>query len=656
MIREQNSLQVRSIVILATALLLALGCSGSSEEPGSDLGSDVVADLSESTGTDIGEDTAPDVPVDDGVPVDGGTEPDVTTPPPFELDRNGDGTLDILVIGTIYSIRDGAAAFSPHLIVSELQSILSGDTTLPLAVNVVAEDLYRSKQHVTGYGQGGDEYSWTYYCHSLTQYYYWPEGREARLSNLAGQGGVDWDHVVIGGDPNIVSTVPGYYSLGANKVAAKVAEGNAQPHLLMLWPENADGAAIDHFSEFTYRTSDGAKVGLPVIPAGRAWGDLAAQKKDIAGAHPTPNGAYLAAASIYAHMVGRSASSSSYQYDDELAEAALSTVLSEAGQMHYTGARTFVSPFKSCDITDRVLNYNHTGSSSENGIRGGLNWVLGKANVKLESGGDPPINFNYGRANTEFEAHKRYKIDPAQFDHSLGFPMQDHSNHGNTTLLYGLDKRRDGIENGTDLGVARKMARDLELPYARAIPVRTLLVQMQDAIPGQSGYSDGWHMNGDLNKAIGAFMFTLLTGHCALDAEPANQDSNEWRSWMAHKIGYETAWNLMHLSGSAPGFKVIPDSPDSTSVTTTDGAGLSVSFAYQPTDNVTVSVSTDTAATVEPAELVFTPENYNVPQQVFMLGLDGDNPIELFTITASTESSDPIFDSLTDRWEYTVVR
>jgi hypothetical protein len=655
---DHNTPLACTIPMLTTAFLLAAGCAGPTAGTGTDTGTDTVTDTGTDTVTDTGTDTVTDTGPDTVTDTGTDTVTDTITTPPIDPDLNGDGTLNILVIGTNQSIQDGGEAFSPDQIAAELQSILSADATLSVDVNVVAEDMYRTKQLVTGYGQSGDEYNWFYYCHSFAQYYFWPEGRDARMANLAGQGAVDWDQVVIGGDPNIVSETPGYYSLGVNKVATKVAEGDAQPLLLMLWPKNENGASIDHFAEFTYRTGDGAKVQLPIVPAGRAWGDLPAGKKDSAGIHPTPNGAYVAAATIYAHMVGKSASSSEYLYDDELADAALSTVLNEAGKVHYTGHRSFVSPFKSSDITDRVLNYNHTGSSSENGILGGLKWVLAKAQVKLESGGEPPINFNYGRANTEFEAHKRYKIDPGKFEFSLGFPMQDHSNYGNTTMLYGLDKRRHGTENGTDLGVARKMVRDSELPYGRSIPVRTLLVLMKEAIPEQSAYSDGWHMNGDLNKAIGAYMYTLLTGHCALDAEPADKDSKQWRSWLAHKTGYETAWNLMHLSAAAPCFKVTPDSPDSTSVTTTEGAGLSISFTNPPTGNVTVSLSTnnDTAVSYEPTEMVFTPENYNLPQKVSMLGLDGELPVELYTITAGTESTDPTFDGLVDRWEYTVIR
>ena len=345
----------------------------------------------------------------------------------------------------------------------------------------------------------------------------------------------------------------GYYSLGVNKIAQKVREGGAVPLLLMMWPEDGSTLApISHFEEFTYRTGDGVNEKIATIPAGLAWESMPSIKKDVSTIHPTPNGAYLTASSIYSHIYNKSASTSDYSYDDEIAEFAFSTVINEVSEVHYTGSRTFVSPFIGCNITDPILNYNHTGSSSENGILGGLNWVINQAPETIQNGGTSPINFNYGRANSNFEANKRYKIDPSEFDWSFGFPMQDHSNHGDISMLFGIDKRSSSTINDTDLGVAQFMIDNAELPQAHAVPIRTLYAQMHEAIPGQSAYRDSWHMHRDLDKAIGAFMFTILTGDCALGSEPEDSTSAAWRTWMSHKIGYETAWNLMYLRGEAP--------------------------------------------------------------------------------------------------------
>lgn len=475
-----------------------------------------------------------------------GTDDTVTVSP----DVNADGQLNILIIGTSQSINNSTGAFATNAIATQLNNILSQDAAIDLELNISFEDIYRTKEVPFGLGQAGNVYDADYYAHSLMQYYYWPEGQTERLANLANTDATKWDYVVIAADPYIVAKLPGYYALGVNKVASKIAEGGAKPMLLMVWPKDeANTASIALFEEFTYRTSEQAKVTIETIPAGLAWQALPNDKKDTASQHPTPNGAYVAAASIYSQIVNKSAATSDYSYDDAIADIALTTKTNAANTSHYTGERSFVSPYKACDIADNTLNYNHTGTSSENGILNGLHWVFNQSSKSLVNGGTPPINFNYGRANTNFEPNKRYKIDPSRFDFSFGFPMQDHANHGNTSMLYGIDKRYNESTNGTDLGTALYMVRNNELPTARAVPVRTLYAQLQEAIPGQSAFSDNWHMHGHLDKAIGAFMYTMLTGDCALGSEPADTSSNAWQQWMAHKIGYETAYTVMYLNG-----------------------------------------------------------------------------------------------------------
>lgn len=461
-------------------------------------------------------------------------------------DVNGDGKLNILILGTSKSINSGSQEFSSSNIVSELNSILSQDSKLGLEVNVVAENIYKSKTVSTGFGQGGNIYNWTHYAHSLMQYYYWPENQTERWLNLSGKGDHVWDYVIIGADPNIVANMPGYYALGANKIATKVVEGGAKPLLLMLW---GDDATLDHFSEYTYRVADGASVDIGTVAAGRAWESLPGAKQDDDAIHPTPNGSYVAAASIYSYILQQSAAISDYVYDDEIAESVWTTKINEDGKTHFSGAVNFNSPFSPCNISASEINYNHTGSSSENGILSGLNWIFGQSSHTLVNGGSAPIEFNYGRANTNFEATKRYKIDQGQFQFSLGFPMQDDGSTGNTSMLYGLDKRVSNTENGTDLGVARYMINNSEIPYARAIPIRTLFAQLVEAIPGQSGYSDSWHMHGNLDKATAAYIFTILTGKCALDTEPMDQSSDSWKAWRSQQIGHNTANTVMTLNG-----------------------------------------------------------------------------------------------------------
>ncbi len=119
-------------------------------------------------------------------------------------------------------------------------------------------------------------------------------------------------------------------------------------------------------------------------------------------------------------------------------------------------------------------------------------------------------------------------------------------------MRYGLDKRDGGVVNDTDLGAARYMIQQGEVPYGRAIPVRSLYAQLHEINPEQSAYRATWHMHRDLDKAIGAAMYTQLTGECALGEEPGDPESAEWMTWRAHKVGCDTAWTLMTLETASP--------------------------------------------------------------------------------------------------------
>lgn len=95
--------------------------------------------------------------------------------PDINPDINDDGKLNILVIGTSQSINNRSGAFASDKIASELESILSQDDAIDLEISVVSEDIYKNKTVTFSLGQGGTELNWTFYSHSLVQYYYWPD-------------------------------------------------------------------------------------------------------------------------------------------------------------------------------------------------------------------------------------------------------------------------------------------------------------------------------------------------------------------------------------------------------------------------------------------------------------------------------------------------
>ncbi|MFK7984612.1 MAG: hypothetical protein AB8I08_01190 [Sandaracinaceae bacterium] len=651
-------------LVLMSVGLAACG-SDTGEDGGTRADGDVARDGSTSSdggGSDGGG------PLADGGTSDGGTPMLGAEIPDF----NGDGTVNILVLGTSRPVRGGSDAFTPDAVASELESILNGDGALTLPVSVVAEDIYRNAEVRVGTYNDGSPAAPRYHAHSMLQYYYWPDGEDARRANLEGAGDVDWDHVIIAADPRIVAEMPGFFAVGVNRIAERVRAGDAQPRLLMVWPSDDGGASLSRLEEHTYRAAYGAAEPMPVVPAGLAWDALSAGDRDSDAMHPTPIGAYVAAASIYAQIFERSASESEYAVNDSIADLARTTVESAADASHYDGARTQPSAFAPGTVAAREILFHQTGTSSEAGVRRGFRRASSNVTFTEVPDDAPFAHFNYGRANRYYEANKQYIYDPSRFDYSFGFPMHDSRDiagvdfAGEMTMPYGIDTRASSDDpTATDLGIALYMADNDQMPNGRGIPIRALLAQTREAYgranpsePMFSAYRDATHMSNELDTASGAFLYTLLTGHCSLADEPADSTSGEWKHWIAHRIGYEMAWTTMHLRGRAPGFRVIPESAESVSVTPDATATLSISFANAPTEEVVVTLSTDDDAVVmvSPTELRFTPENHATPQTVTMTGVAGDAGEDTFVVSSTTSSADVDFDRFVDRWEYTAIR
>jgi len=91
----------------------------------------------------------------------GSATPLISTINNEDIDVNGDGTINILVLGTNGSIN-GSEIFSPNQIVEELQNILTADEAITIDVNVVVEDIHMSQLITVGLGGGGTEYDWTH--------------------------------------------------------------------------------------------------------------------------------------------------------------------------------------------------------------------------------------------------------------------------------------------------------------------------------------------------------------------------------------------------------------------------------------------------------------------------------------------------------------
>ena len=131
--------------------------------------------------------------------------------------------------------------------------------------------------------------------------------------------------------------------------------------LLAQWPENSSTFSAADFNEVVHRI--GGSASLTVVPAGKVWDSYTSQ--DTSATHPTPKGAYLAAASIYSKLYNRSASTSVYNYTpggDAIADHALSEVQAIAAASQYSGTYTDINPFQMKYVSKRNVSFRETGS------------------------------------------------------------------------------------------------------------------------------------------------------------------------------------------------------------------------------------------------------------------------------------------------------
>lgn len=579
---------------------------------------------------------------------------------------------NILVVGSSKSFSDGGEsgvvkekAFNPAQVATQLKSILEQDSAIGGTVNVVSHDIYKSETRNVQISKSG-YWDLELRCYSLAQHYMWPAGRDTRLSDLRGANGTAWNYVVIMADPYIMANFPGMYVEGVDLLVNEVRKGTAEPVLLAQWPENSSNFTAANFNEIVYRA--GTSKNVRVVPAGKAWNSLTTQ--DSSTSHPTPHGAYLAAASIYSELFDRSAKTSAYTYNDTIADHAHSTVQANDGVAQFSGKFTGITPFTMKYVSKRLVSFRHTGTSTESYLNDALMRLddyCGITFTRTATNDPTDWDFNYGRGNDAWEDSKDYEVNPDKYDRSYGFAMHYYGlTNAINNMPYGIDKQYyygSSYDDGTDLGIAYNMirpgTRETSLPAdVRCIPIRLLYLKMREAFPAMNPLHDNTHMHFNLNDASAAFMYTLLSGRCPVVEEPATKDTSEssaWMRWLGHKVGYETAWRMAHLTTRAPGFKVLPSATSATSVTPDSGETMTVQFMLPPQHNVTVSVasSNPAIATVSPQTLTFTPTNYNTPQSVTVTGVAGPAGHFPFNVVFSTQSEDPAYHELGDSWEYT---
>lgn len=183
----------------------------------------------------------------------------------------------------------------------------------------------------------------TPYSYSLMSFWYSPDGRAARITSLAGP--FTW--VVLLEHPTISFHYPELYFEGVRVVACAARAAGAKPVLLQPWDHNPAATPSQNrthntgLGEVAYRVGNG--TGVPVVPFGYAAEDALSSAQIDAGAVSLTDIAFVAAASIYSAITGRSAATTTYRVADinaadqaSFAGAAKNAVDTQAQVTHYT--------------------------------------------------------------------------------------------------------------------------------------------------------------------------------------------------------------------------------------------------------------------------------------------------------------------------------
>jgi hypothetical protein len=536
--------------------------------------------------------------------------------------------LNVLIIGSTTDstaetgVNGTSAPFSPTVVGSELDKILAGSG--------------RGTVNVTVENRG--------YPHSLAAWFHYPlpAGVETttRWPNLRGELGTQWDYIILIGDPYTMEYLPGLYAQGVGTIAEEVAKSAnpAEVILLMPWPAASSSSTVAHYKEVVYRA--GRSGGLKVAPAGLAW----QQEDGVHGTtHPTTNGAYISAASIYSSIFNESAGQSTYSYNDTLADSVSAVVNANKDAQQYTGNFSFQNPFLPVNGKSRRPQFTPKGTSTEDAFAVAVIPAATRAGIKIyNSGTVNPL------ADVKAWRHSRkqnYSVGWGQI--SYVFEYQDDLWNYKTDASGGNDAFNRHV-----FLLDMKLAASLRETdnNARVIPTRLLWSQLHQSYPQLNPQADGFnHLNANLNTIAATYMYTLYSGRCPVDPQPSPVTTD----WLAQKIGYETAWRLGHCTSRAPGFKVTPSAADRLKFKAGETESMTVQFILPPRENVTVNVtvSDPSMATVSPSTLTFTPQNYNTPQQVVVTGALAAGS-GTFHVQYATTSQDPVYDGLDDSWEY----
>jgi hypothetical protein len=520
-----------------------------------------------------------------------------------------------------------ANTFLLESVSTEFENILSQANKGTVDVDFEDLDVYVANGG-TQYAFETDEGNLVLYRHSIP----FAERDTVRLPLLRGET-KSYDYVVITDDPTNMEHLPGLYAQGVKTVVEEIRKSGAEPILLMTWPGATSLSTVAHYKEVVYRTAKG--LNLRVVPAALAWEDAGAIHGDT---HPTDDGAYIAAASVYAQIYNESASKSNYNPAKHSLADGAKDIVDENLNTEYSGIYHWDgNPLKSLFLPYRAWSISSAGKSTEGTFaEQAKNLGAKEYNRFLHNVDGESISMPNGIRHTRITGNTT-----GGFALNYFFAHPGNSSISNETLAGRL---------GGALMWGHLYRYTVSPTAGRYLPISLLWMEIIKEFPNAAFMHSG-HIGPIATRATSAFHITQLTGKCPLGPKPNPVDEN----WWATKVGYELAWTMSTLQARAPGFKAIPSASRRMTVDAQVPETMESFFVLSPQEDVTVTVSTDQPwATVTPQTITFTPGNYDSVQEITVTVDAGAPRGSTFNVIYETASTDDVCNALRETWEYAV--
>lgn len=395
---------------------------------------------------------------------------------------------------------------------------------------------------------------------SLMYFFYSPSSRASRLAALS----TPWTYVVLLEQPGFAVTYPELYFEGVRVLGCHARAVGAKPVVLMTWTNGVDDSATR--GPIAYRVANGTDSVLS--PAGYAWAAAAPDAGAVVGGD-----VFVAAATLYSTLTGRSAASTGYvpagfaaAKANGMAATALRTVNAEAAAVHYQ------SPYQGVVQVETLprggaFAFLDWGTSSEALWEGDMSVILPKAGFTsafqvtspAAPEGSPWCGASCVSAVTPYLQKQQFDLMYARYYQQDAGVLQA-AGPQKSLQVQVWDRHADGIPSDGVVAV-QMMEWQLTTMSAQArtlglalTPYHLMFSKLKTMVPAVQLTSDGTHATPTVAYGQATMSVVSRTGistsTAGLDADTA----------LCSKLADETVRQLSSLSVSGA---FVPDDPTS---------------------------------------------------------------------------------------------